>query len=155
MQNGPPNKDCNALSHCPLVRSSLFRLFLFFGPHFAVCASLCQVTIDSLLSLCTQSASKSRPKLKVDPCPVLFSQDAFAQPARAAPCHCAVCSLQSFRMPSSGRRSTRPSAGQIPRPQAEGELLDRAHRWRQPDDSRTGKHHHGRADGNVVADSNA
>lgn len=136
------------------VCSSLFRLFFFLLLHFAACASLSR-SLSSNNRQSDQPRSQG-PSSQVDPfCVLFFSQDASAQPARAAPCHSAVCSLQSLGMPSSGRQSTRTPAGQIPRSQAEGELLHRAHRWRQPGHDRERKHHHRRTDRHVVAHSNA
>lgn len=98
--NGPPNKDCTMPSRPWIPR---FVPLCFVSSFFSVSTwpplLLCQVTIDSLLSLllhCTQQASKSRPKLSKSILFVLF----FSSPSR---CVCSVClrrSLPSRCLPS-------------------------------------------------------
>lgn len=154
-QHDPPNKDGNALSPRTIgLFLSVSSLPFFLLLHFAACASLSR-SLSSNNRQSDQPRSQG-PGSQVDPfCVLFFSQDASAQLARAAPCHSAVCSLQSLGMPSSGRQSTRTPAGQIPCSQAKGELLHRAHRRRQPGLDRERKHHHRCTDRHVLAHSHA
>lgn len=145
-QYGPPNKDCAMPSALGFsVCSSLFRLFLFLRLHFAASRCLCQVTIDSLLSLCSIAlASKSRHKLQVDPFLVLCTLSRCVYSVclrRSLPSHCLpstvlqqnACLLRPINKTTSWGDSTLSGRGRaIPSCLSMGAVRQRQSREAQP-----------------------